>query len=50
MATFLIGGLIALYAIYVIVHRVREMRKGKYCSCGCQDCQANCTIGKKEYK
>ena len=36
--SILIGVAILLYAVWVIVRRVKDFRKGKYCSCGCGTC------------
>lgn len=38
MAQWIIIGLIAVYAGIVIYKKVSDLRKGKFCSCGCKDC------------
>jgi hypothetical protein len=35
---YLLGALIAIYAGYVIYKKVKDIRAGKFCSCGCSDC------------
>lgn len=42
IATILIGGGIALYAGFVICARLKDIKKGKYCSCGCKGCPSSC--------
>jgi hypothetical protein len=37
---FVIGGIIAIYAGYVIYKKVKDRKAGKFCSCGCGDCPA----------
>lgn len=41
-ATIIIGGVIGIYALSVIVQKVRRVRKGQYCDCGCGQCGAGC--------
>lgn len=41
-ATIIIGLLIAVYCIWVIRRKYRQAKKGKFCSCGCQDCPSGC--------
>lgn len=36
--TYLIGALIAAYAVYVIYKKAKDAKAGKFCSCGCGDC------------
>jgi hypothetical protein len=36
--SYLIGGLIAAYAAYVIYKKVKDAKAGKFCSCGCSEC------------
>ena len=45
MASYIIGGLIFLYAGGVIVHKIQNYRKGNYCCGGCSGCSKAC--GKK---
>lgn len=35
---YLIGAFIAVYAAYVVYKKVKAVKTGKYCSCGCSDC------------
>lgn len=42
MATVIIGGLIILYAVWVLVRRHRDRKAGKMCSCGCGGCASGC--------
>ncbi|MGN0605603.1 MAG: FeoB-associated Cys-rich membrane protein [Oscillospiraceae bacterium] len=42
MAGIIIIGIIAAYCIFVISKKIRDIKKGKYCSCGCQNCHSNC--------
>lgn len=38
MATYMIVGAIAVYAIYIVQRKIRDWRQGKFCGCGCQSC------------
>lgn len=41
MIKIVIGLIIAVYAVFVIVKKIRDFKKGKYCSCcdcGCGHC------------
>lgn len=38
MIEWIILGLILLYSGWVIYKKVKDVKKGKYCSCGCSDC------------
>lgn len=38
---------IAVILIAVIVHMVRNHKKGNDCSCGCEHCKQNCGMKKK---
>ncbi|HIU47954.1 MAG TPA: FeoB-associated Cys-rich membrane protein [Candidatus Avimonoglobus intestinipullorum] len=42
MATYIIGGLILLYAGIIVVRKIRAFRRGQYCSCGCSGCSRAC--------
>lgn len=35
---FILGGLIAAYAVYVIYKKVKAAKAGKFCTCGCGGC------------
>lgn len=37
----IIVALIVLYAGYVIYKKVKDMKKGKFCNCGCEECPSN---------
>lgn len=41
-ATIIIGIVIAVYVGIVIHKKVKDMKNGKFCSCGCNDCASNC--------
>lgn len=43
VASIVIGVIIALYAGFVVVKKVKDMRKGKFCGCGCSDCTSACS-------
>lgn len=47
IAGLIIAALIVLYCIWVIRRRVRQIRKGQYCSCGCGGCTADCGSRKR---
>lgn len=36
--SYVIGTLIAMYAGFVIYKKVKDVKAGKFCSCGCGDC------------
>lgn len=38
MGSYIVGGIIALAVLGVILRKVRDWRRGKYCSCGCDSC------------
>lgn len=44
IAGIIIGLLIALWAAYVIIRRIKRAKKGIYCDC----CDGNCSCCKKE--
>jgi len=35
---YVIGAAIAIYVIYIIYKKVKDIKAGKFCSCGCGDC------------
>ncbi|BBF45300.1 hypothetical protein lbkm_4062 [Lachnospiraceae bacterium KM106-2] len=41
MIEFIILFLIAAYAGFVITKKVKDIKKGKYCSCGCDSCTSS---------
>lgn len=47
IAGIIIGALIVLYCIWVVRRRVRQIRQGQYCSCGCGGCSHNCGSKKR---
>ncbi|WP_310604987.1 FeoB-associated Cys-rich membrane protein [Anaerosporobacter sp.] len=38
MASIIIIAVVALYAAVVIRKKVKDMKAGKFCNCGCSDC------------
>ncbi len=42
MESLIIGIAIGLYVVWVIRRKIKDIKKGKYCSCGCQDCEQSC--------
>lgn len=48
IATIIIGLLIASYAGIVIIKKAKDMKNGKFCSCGCSDCTSSCQKIKEE--
>ena len=46
--TLIIVLLLGAYVFYVVRKRVREIKAGKFCSCGCADCPSHCG-SMKEY-
>lgn len=38
MISIIIVAAIVVYAAFVIRKKVKEMKAGKFCSCGCSDC------------
>lgn len=45
MAKWIIGALCAGYFAWACIKRVKDIRKGRFCGCGCDGCGAKC--GKK---
>lgn len=37
---YIIGALIAIYVGYIIYKKVKDIKAGKFCSCGCNDCSS----------
>lgn len=42
VATIVIGILIAAYAGVVIYKKAKDIKNGKFCSCGCSECASKC--------
>lgn len=42
MPTIIIGGLLAIYVFFVIRKKIKQVKAGQYCSCGCNDCNVSC--------
>ena len=42
MATVIIGVLIVLYSGYIIYRKIKDLKQGKYCGCGCDHCSLKC--------
>lgn len=40
--------LVTLAVVGVIVKKVRDFKKGKFCSCGCENCLSKCKLLKDE--
>ncbi|PHV69300.1 FeoB-associated Cys-rich membrane protein [Sporanaerobium hydrogeniformans] len=40
MVSVIILGVILLYVLFVIYKKVKGMKEGKFCSCGCESCPA----------
>jgi hypothetical protein len=38
MLKYVIIGLIAIYFIYVVVKKVKDVKEGKVCNCNCDTC------------
>lgn len=38
MTTMIVLGIIFIYAGFIIYKKVKDIKAGKYCSCGCGDC------------
>ncbi|BCN32244.1 FeoB-associated Cys-rich membrane protein [Anaeromicropila herbilytica] len=41
MQTIIIIGVILMYSGYVIFKKIKDVRNGKFCSCGCDGCSAS---------
>lgn len=39
--TILIALVIIIYSLYVIRKRIKDIKKGKFCSCGCDSCPSS---------
>lgn len=38
MLKYIIIGLIAIYFIYIIYKKMKDIKNGKFCDCGCDSC------------
>ena len=50
MVPYILGAVILLYMAFVIVKRVKAIKKGHYCSCGCDNCPTGCQAIKNKKK
>jgi hypothetical protein len=50
MISIIIVALIILYAIFVIRKKVKDVKAGKYCNCGCLDCPTASKCHSKQAK
>lgn len=41
--TIILIALITVYCFWVIRKKVKDAKRGKFCSCGCQDCPSKCS-------
>ena len=39
---YLIWGVIIVAVIFVSVKKFQDIKRGKFCSCGCEDCKNKC--------
>lgn len=48
--SWVIGGIIGVWCLFVIVRRIRKWKRGEFCDCGCSDCAHSCkkNSGRKE--
>ncbi|GEM_PF-1506334 len=44
--TLIIVLLLGVYSFFVVRKRVKEIKAGKFCSCGCSDCPSHCNCTK----
>ena len=42
MTNIIIGVVIALYSGFIIYIKVKDIKKGKYCGCNCDQCKSRC--------
>ena len=42
--------LIGIYTFIVIRKKIKDIKNGQYCSCGCQDCPSHSRCTEKEEK
>lgn len=50
MVPYIIAGCVLLYVVFVIVKRVKDIKNGHYCNCGCDNCPSKCNskVSKKK--
>lgn len=48
IAGIIIVVLLVLYCAWVIRRKVRQVKNGQYCSCGCAGCTKNCGTNSKK--
>ena len=48
MTSILFGLAIGCYIVWVIRRKIKDMKNGNYCGCGCQDCAKSCSSKKEE--
>ena len=41
--SFIITALAAAYALLVIIRKIKNIKRGKFCSCGCGECTKKCS-------
>ncbi|MBS6397533.1 MAG: FeoB-associated Cys-rich membrane protein [Clostridiales bacterium] len=41
-ATIILVVLISAYSLWILHKKYKDAKKGKFCSCGCQDCPSKC--------
>lgn len=42
MWTIIILGIITIYVLGVLIHKIKKAKKGEFCSCGCENCGNKC--------
>ena len=43
LASIIIGVLFFCYVAWVIRRKMKDIKEGRYCGCGCNDCQKSCS-------
>ena len=46
--SIIFAGLIGCYVVWVIRKKVRDIKNGRYCGCGCDECGKTCASRKSE--
>ncbi|MDR1630090.1 MAG: FeoB-associated Cys-rich membrane protein [Oscillospiraceae bacterium] len=46
--SYAILALIIIYAAFIIVRRMKKIKKGQYCDCGCDSCPHAKNCGKEQ--
>ena len=44
--TIITGVVVAGYAAFILYRRIKDMKNGKICGCGCDNCQKRCDSGR----